>query len=261
MKITSLILSIFFFSNTFSQTVVKMKRVGGVSVIPCKVNGLNLSFVFDTGASDVSISMTEAAFMLKNDYLDKEDFLDSQNYLDANGNITEGIGLRLREIEISGLKLYNIKASIVKNIKAPLLLGQTAISRLGIIQLDFQTNTLTILKGNDSLPKSIPSFEIDSTIKIDNIEVAVHDFPEKLNWEDAIGSCFSLGKGWRLPTIEELTSLYKNKKAIPNFNGNYYWSNTDNRSSENSKYLNIINGFISNSPKVQALYVRAVRSL
>jgi len=238
-----------------------MKRVGGVSVIPCKVNGLNLSFVFDTGASDVSISMTEAAFMLKNDYLDKADFLDVQNYLDANGNITEGISLRLREIEISGIKLYNVKASIVKNIKAPLLLGQSAISRLGIIQLDFQNNTLTILKGNDSLQNSNPSLDLNSTIKIGDLEIMGNDFPEKLKWEDAIGSCFLLGNGWRLPTIEELNILYKNKTTISNLIGNYYWSKTDNGSSENSKYLNIINGFISNAPKVQALNVRAVRSL
>ena len=51
-----------------SQTVIKMKKEGGVSIIPCKVNGLNLNFIFDTGASDVSISLTEANFMLKNGY-------------------------------------------------------------------------------------------------------------------------------------------------------------------------------------------------
>ncbi|MBC7525280.1 MAG: hypothetical protein H7239_12685 [Flavobacterium sp.] len=46
-----------------------MERKGGVSIVPCKVNKLNLSFVFDTGASDVTISMTEALFMLKNIFL------------------------------------------------------------------------------------------------------------------------------------------------------------------------------------------------
>jgi predicted aspartyl protease len=52
---------LFFLCNvTFSQTVIQMKREGGVSIIPCKVNGLQLSFIFDTGASDVSISLTEA---------------------------------------------------------------------------------------------------------------------------------------------------------------------------------------------------------
>ena len=130
-----------------SQTVIKMKSEGGVSIIPCKVNGLNLNFIFDTGASDVSISLTEASFMLKNGYLDTNDIIGTSNYLDANGNISEGVIINLKEIEIAGLKLSNVKATIIKNIKAPLLLGQSAINKLGKIQIDLASNTLTILNG------------------------------------------------------------------------------------------------------------------
>ena len=136
---------------SFSQVVIKMKREAGVSTIPGKVNGLGLKFIFDTGASDVSISMTEASFMLKNDYLNKDDILGTSNYLDANGNISVGVNINLREIEIGGLILYNVRASVVSNMKAPLLLGQSAISKLGIVQLDLEANTLTILnQGNAS---------------------------------------------------------------------------------------------------------------
>lgn len=134
-----------------AQVTIKMKRENGVSILPCKVNGLNLKFIFDTGASDVSISMTEATFMLKNDYLSPDDILGKSNYRDANGNITEGVNINLRELEIGGLKLYDVKASVVSNLKAPLLLGQTAISKLGKVQLDLNENTLTILPQGDSL--------------------------------------------------------------------------------------------------------------
>ncbi|MDP2112662.1 MAG: retropepsin-like aspartic protease, partial [Bacteroidota bacterium] len=140
-----------------TQTVIKMKKQGGVSVIPCKVNGLSLSFIFDTGAGDVSISMTEASFMLKNNYLSSDDIKGTQQYRDANGNISEGIKILLREVEIAGLKLYNVEASIVNNLRAPLLLGQSAISKLGKIQLDLQSNTLTILDDKSSYDFS-PSF-------------------------------------------------------------------------------------------------------
>lgn len=132
---------------TYSQITIQMKKQGGVSVIPCKVNGLNLSFIFDTGASDVSISLTEASFMLKNGYLDKSDIIGTSNYLDANGEISEGIVINLREIEVQGLKLENIRASIVKKMDAPLLLGQSAISKLGKFQIDLVSNTLTINTG------------------------------------------------------------------------------------------------------------------
>jgi hypothetical protein len=139
-------------TTSFSQIVIQMKKEGGVSIVPCKVNGLNLSFIFDTGASDVTISLTEASFMLKNGYLKKEDFIGSEKYLDATGNISEGIIINLREIDIEGLVLYNVKASIVKTLNAPLLLGQSALSKLGTIKLDLDKNQLTI--ETFSKPKS-----------------------------------------------------------------------------------------------------------
>ncbi len=53
----------------------------------CDINGLPLSFWLDTGASDVSLSMVEATFMMKNGYLDSNDVVGSSYYLDANGNV------------------------------------------------------------------------------------------------------------------------------------------------------------------------------
>ena len=147
-----------------SQTVIKMKREGGVSIIPCKVNGLNLNFIFDTGASDVSISLTEANFMLKNGYLRESDFIGTDKYLDASGSISEGIVINLRLIEIAGLEMTNIRASIEKNLHAPLLLGQSAISKLGKFQLDLKLNTLTILNGEGAYNYSDYSSKKTDTI-------------------------------------------------------------------------------------------------
>lgn len=126
-----------------AQIKILMSKEGGVFTVPCKVNGLPLKFIFDTGASDVSISLTEALFMLKNGYLKKEDIGESVYYSIANGDVAKGTKLNIKEIEFAGLKLFNIEASIVHETSAPLLLGQSAISKLGKIQLD--GNELTIL--------------------------------------------------------------------------------------------------------------------
>jgi clan AA aspartic protease (TIGR02281 family) len=109
---------------------------------------LPLKFIFDTGASDVSISLTEAMFMLKNGYLKKEDLGEKIYYSIANGDVSAGTKLNIKEIEFGGLKLNNIEASIVHETNAPLLLGQSVISRLGKIQLD--GNKLTILNGSSN---------------------------------------------------------------------------------------------------------------
>jgi len=132
-----------------AQTKITMLKEGGIYTVPCKVNGLPLKFIFDTGASDVSISLTEALFMLKNGYLKKEDIGESVYYSIANGDVAKGTKLNIKEIEFAGLKLYNIEASIVHETEAPLLLGQSVISKLGKIQLE--GNILTILtKGQNT---------------------------------------------------------------------------------------------------------------
>jgi antitoxin component YwqK of YwqJK toxin-antitoxin module len=156
--------------NLLSQTVIQMSKFNGVSVIPCKVNGLSLNFIYDTGASDVSLSLIEAGFMLKNGYLTETDFVGSQNYIDANGNIVEGVIINLRTIIISGLVLKDVKATIVKNTKAPLLLGQSALSRLGIVQQDFSKNTITIFNTGAILTElSKSNTAVDDNNKIERV--------------------------------------------------------------------------------------------
>ena len=134
------------YTSNVSKVIQMRKMPSGTFEIPCKVNGLALKFIFDTGASDVSISMTEAIFMLKNGYLSEDDIMGTQYYSIANGDIAEGTTIRIRKLEFGGLTLYNVDASIVHELEAPLLLGQSAISRLGKIQIDPVNSTLTIIK-------------------------------------------------------------------------------------------------------------------
>ena len=157
-----LIILLTFSSNSNSQTRIIMNKEGGIYTVPCKINGLPLKFVFDTGASDVSISLTEAMFMLKNGYLRKEDIGESIYYSIANGSVAKGTKINIREVEFGGLKLYNISASIVHETSAPLLLGQSVIEKLGKIQID--GSELTILtKGNNSYNYSTNTEENYST--------------------------------------------------------------------------------------------------
>ena len=74
--------------------------------------------------------------MMKNGYLDKKDVIGSEYFLDANGNISEGTMVNIRNVDFGGLKLENVRASVVRNQKAPLLLGQSVLNRLGKIEID-----------------------------------------------------------------------------------------------------------------------------
>lgn len=109
---------------------------GNVLSVKCKINNLPLYFIFDTGATDISLSDVEAAFMIKNNYTSEKDIIGRQQYLTADGSIIEGTVINLKKIELGELELNNIKASVVKNQKAPLLLGQSVFNKMGKFEID-----------------------------------------------------------------------------------------------------------------------------
>lgn len=117
-------------------TEIPFVRENGVYKVKCEINDLPLHFIFDTGASDVSLSMVEATFMMKNGYLTANDVIGNQRYLDANGNVSVGTTVNLRNVYFAGFELTNVRASVVRNQNAPLLLGQSVLGRLGKIEID-----------------------------------------------------------------------------------------------------------------------------
>lgn len=54
----------------------------------------------------------------------------------ADGKIVDHLKLNLKDIEISGIHLSNVEAVVIASQNAPLLLGQSAIQKLGRIQLN-----------------------------------------------------------------------------------------------------------------------------
>jgi len=118
------------------KTIIKMQKVDGVYQIPVDVNGVRMSFIFDTGASIISISNTEAIFLAKQGLLSKEDIKGSESFTDAVGNISQGTIIVLRTVKIGDRVLHNIDASVVNNLSAPLLFGQTAMEKFGKISID-----------------------------------------------------------------------------------------------------------------------------
>jgi clan AA aspartic protease (TIGR02281 family) len=130
--------------NSENVSEIPFAKEDGICKVKCMINELPLHFVFDTGASDVTISMVEATFMMKNGYLSGNDVVGSQRYIDANGDVSVGTIINLKNVNFGGLDLNNVRASVVRNQKAPLLLGQSVLGRLGKIEIDNSKNVLKI---------------------------------------------------------------------------------------------------------------------
>lgn len=129
--------------STGEKTTIKMEKIGGVFQIPVDVNGVKMFFIFDTGASIISISVTEANFLFKQRLLTEEDIKGNEKFVDANGDISEGTIILLKTVKIGDRVLNNVEASVVHNLTAPLLFGQSALSQFGKISIDNSRGEIT----------------------------------------------------------------------------------------------------------------------
>lgn len=193
--------------NVSAQDIIQMEKSGGVYKVPCKINGLGLKFIFDTGASDVSISLSEAVFMVKNGYLNESDFRGTETYRIANGDIAEGTKVVLRKVEFGKQTLYNVEASIVHSMDAPLLLGQSVLERLGKFSVDYSNSTLIIGSQGGS---NQTSAEKTTTTVTDNFG-NVNGYPTV-----KIGTQI-----WMTKNLN--TSTFRNGELIPQAKTNEEW--------------------------------------
>jgi len=108
----------------------------GVFEIPCKVYGLDMTFIFDTGSSNVSISLTEASFLFRHGHINQSNFLGIANTQIANGEVLENMVIKLGKLTIAGIPLYDVEAIVVESLNAPLLLGMNAIEQLGTVLIE-----------------------------------------------------------------------------------------------------------------------------
>ena len=81
---------------------------------------------------------------MKNGYLSERDACGDTKFSDAVGNVSEGTVFNLRKVQFGDVELDNVKASVVRNQKAPLLLGQTVLSRIGKIEIDNQQKVIKV---------------------------------------------------------------------------------------------------------------------
>ena len=123
---------------------IPFKRRGGVLEIQCELNGLRLPMIFDTGASEISISKTEGDFMLKNRYLSEKDIKGKKYFQNADGKVSECNAIVIHEVKIGDIVLNDVEGSITNSSNAPLLIGQSVLKQLGNITVDYERGVIVI---------------------------------------------------------------------------------------------------------------------
>lgn len=179
-KIFTVLIIAFTLSPLHAQTIIQMVEDKGVYKIPCEINGLKVKMVFDTGAATVSLSQSLAEMMLDNNYISTSDFIGTSRSLTADGRIIDHSELILNSLKLGDITINNVKASVVHEQNTPLLLGQTAIQRLGEISI----------KGDKLYIYANSSNRHGNTI---------NSHFERWDSQHYVYSNFSYGFGWNLP--------------------------------------------------------------
>lgn len=170
-----------------SQRTIQMEYTNGVYRIPCVVNGANMKMIFDTGASVVSISMATAIYLYQNGFITDNDFKSVGQSSTASGEIVDHMKINIRDIEIGGMHLYNVEGVVIESLNAPLLLGQTAIQKLGSITIkgnQLIINSATPIKKEYAKGEIFKyyDYKIRTTVIIMELEANLYEYVNSQSW-------------------------------------------------------------------------------
>lgn len=136
--------SVDYSNNIVFHEIPLVRKEANTYLIKASINDLPMDFILDTGCSDISISSTESEFMLKNGFLKESDLKGNTKYSNATGEVHTAREIIVREIKLGDLVLHNLRASVIPNQKAPLLLGQNVLTKFGKVEIDHKDQKLRI---------------------------------------------------------------------------------------------------------------------
>ena len=129
---------------------IPYEELGGVKVIPVKLNGVTMNMIYDTGCSGLHISLNELRTLAKNDKVSQDDVLGVSYSTIADGTIVQNGVINIKQIEIGSgddlIKLENVQASVALNQDAPILLGNAVLDELASVEVDNVEKTINFYK-------------------------------------------------------------------------------------------------------------------
>ncbi len=126
------------------RSEIALHGEGGTFTVPVSINGaMTLKFTIDSGATDVSIPIDVVMTLMRTGTIDRSDFLGSRTYALADGSTAPSPIFRIRSLRVGDREVQNVPASIV-SAKGGLLLGQSFLSQLGSVSIDYRRGVLVL---------------------------------------------------------------------------------------------------------------------
>ena len=130
-----------------STIAVPLKKRGSTFAVPILVNdALTLSFLVDSGASDVSIPEDVVTALMQTGTLRETDFLGEKTYMLADGSKRPSKTFCISSMKIGDRVVDNVLGH-VNTAAGPLLLGQSFLRRFSSWSIDNDKNVLILTPG------------------------------------------------------------------------------------------------------------------
>lgn len=121
-----------------------MTQQGGTFVVPVLINSkIELSFVVDSGAADVSIPADVVRTMIRSGTLTEKDFGAKKTYVLADGSRVESRTFRIRSLKVGERIVENVLASEA-HVAGELLLGQSFLGKFKSWSIDNTKHALVL---------------------------------------------------------------------------------------------------------------------
>lgn len=125
-------------------TAVSLKISGGIFVVPVTINNtLQVPFIVDSGASDVSIPADYVDLLIRTGSIREDDFLGKRIYRLANGKMVAAQTFRLKSVQVGGRILQDVTGSVSIG-SGGFLLGQSFLSRFRSWSVDNERKVLVL---------------------------------------------------------------------------------------------------------------------
>jgi clan AA aspartic protease (TIGR02281 family) len=122
---------------------IKLNDKNGTFIVDVKFKSLNVPFILDSGAAEISISSTLEKQLLTNGTITKDNYLSDGLYRVADGRIVSQRRVLIKKITVGNFTVRNVSASIGSE-DTPLLLGKNFLDKFNSWSIDNSEKTLEL---------------------------------------------------------------------------------------------------------------------
>jgi hypothetical protein len=120
------------------------KEQNGMMYFDATINGIQETFLFDTGASGIVLNPVFFGQLKNQGLISQADYLGNTDVVGIN-NITVNVAMyNIKSLSVGSFKMYDLLAFLMPDSNAQLIIGQSMFEKLGKVAIDNQNNMLII---------------------------------------------------------------------------------------------------------------------